>query len=156
MQGLDERSGPIRAEHVDEQGVVCGVKAPKAESNEEESRQENGEGGDPGNDEDEEAGAHQAEGKEGQLLPTLPDVKTEDEACYDRCYASPKCTTRPNEVDLFVRNSHLKKKRSSKVQHEALFFFPRLLTWVARKGCVGPRMPMARPRQTWPAQARGR
>ena len=35
-------------------------------------------------------------------------------------------------------------------------FFSRLLTWVARKGCVGPRTPMARPRQTWPAQARGR
>ena len=123
MQGLDERSGPIRAEHVDEQGVVCGVKAPKAESNEEESRQENGEGGDPGNDEDEEAGAHQAEGKEGQLLPTLPDVKTEDEACYDRCYASPKCATRPNEVDLFVRYSNLKKRKVQRCNTRHCFSF---------------------------------
>ena len=127
MQGLDERSGPIRAEHVDEQGVVCGVKAPKAESNEEESRQENGEGGDPGNDEDEEAGAHQAEGKEGQLLPTLPDVKTEDEACYDRCYASPKCTTRPNEVDLFVRYTNLKKKKSSKTATRGIVFLSKVI-----------------------------
>ena len=110
MEWLDERCRPVRSKHVDKQGIVCRVKAAKAEANKEESRQEEAEGGYPGYEEDEEASAQETKGKEGELLPTLPDVQTEDEACDDCCYASAKGTARPDEVYLFVGDSNLWNK----------------------------------------------
>ena len=105
---MDERSGSVWSKHVDKQGIICRVKTTKAEANKEERRQEEPEGGYPWYEENEEAGAQKTKGKEGQLLPTLLDVQTEDEAGDDRCYASAKGTSRPDEVYLFVRDSNLR------------------------------------------------
>ena len=105
---MDERSGSVWSKHVDKQGIICRVKTAKAEANKEERRQEEPEGGYPWYEENEEAGAQKTKGKEGELLPTLLDVQTEDEAGDDRCYASAKGTSRPDEVYLFVRDSNLR------------------------------------------------
>ena len=122
MERLDERSWSVWAKHVDKQGIICRVEAAKAEANEKERRQEEPEGGYPWYEQDEEADAHQTKGKEGQLLPTLLDVQTEDEACDDCCYASAEGTACPDEVDLFVRDSNLQNKSKFKLWFEALFF----------------------------------
>lgn len=156
MEWLDERSGSVWSKHVDKQGIIRRVKTAKAEANKEERRQEEPEGGYPRYEEEEEAGAQKTKGKEGQLLPTLLDVQTEDEAGDDRCYASAKGTSRPDEVYLFVRDSNLRNNDYRQSEALLIFSLSRVLTWVARKGCVGPRIPIASPRQTWPAQARGR